>query len=114
MTRFRSFVEQLDTDNSKLSELEKRIEEFEIVWNEFEAVQSKIEIVDPTAEQIAEGEQFENIYFYSITKANNLLPHCSTLVTQPPSNANSSNQVEIRLPVISLPEFNGETDNSFL
>ncbi|KAJ8961315.1 hypothetical protein NQ314_005964 [Rhamnusium bicolor] len=114
LTRFTSFVDSLPDfmDNKKkISELQTRLNKLETVYDDFEKVQSSIELVDESDEQIKERELFEN-QFYTIVAVANVKISSINVPTSPLPIISShvSDNINVKLPQISIPEFSGAYD----
>jgi len=120
LDNFAAFVDQikLHQDNSKIFELELRIQTVEnCLLSEFSEVQLEIETADPDNFDPSETSTFESFYFTKVAEAKHLLKNYN----QPPTNEvlytlGQSNQLATerhsgaKLPVIELPKFNGAAD----
>jgi hypothetical protein len=119
LTRMQSFIE---TGDRKLNDVQVRYEELPNIYNKFEAAQSELELFDDDDDHSADRQQFEDHYFAVKAKFNELL-HAAV---EPPRSKHSSHSsfssrhshvspnlnygsTHIKLPVISLPTFEGET-----
>jgi hypothetical protein len=117
-TRMQTFIE---TGDRKLNDIHVRFEELPNIFNKFEAAQSELELSDDTDHSV--DRQFEEQYFEVKAKFNELLhpvvdpplsrrsSSCSSLSGH---NNNHSPQspasgINIKLPLITLPTFEGET-----
>ena len=118
LTRMQAFIE---TGDRKLNEMQVRSEKLSNIYNKFETVQSEQELfgdVDLSADRL----QFEDQYFAVKAKFNELLhPAASPPLSRHSSSHSSSSRhthvsadshhssTHIKLPVISLLTFDGET-----
>jgi hypothetical protein len=106
----------IKTGDCKLNNIQVRFEELPNIFNKFEGAQSELELSDD-ADHSGEREAFENQYFEVKAKFNKLL---HPVVNQSRSRHSSSERrntsprshgssVHIKLPVISLPTYEGDT-----
>jgi hypothetical protein len=118
LTRIQNFIE---TGDRKLNEIQMRFDELQRIFNRFDTAQSELELSDDT-DYVSDREVFETQYFQVKAKLNELLhpvvdpprsrhnsPRGSSSGhsnTSPRSHTSSSH---IRLPVIALPTFEGDT-----
>ncbi|XP_071057038.1 uncharacterized protein [Onthophagus taurus] len=110
ITRFETFL--INQANQKPDELKVRLDNVVNLLPEYESIQFKIESLDSTQE--SDREVFEDRFYELITEARKILnsfnpqldtPRISTPIS---SNDNStSNKLNVKLPKITLPEFNG-------
>jgi len=115
LTRMQAFIE---TGDRKLNEIQVRFEELSNIYKKFETAQSELELFDEVDHSV-DRQQFEDQFFAAKTKFNELLHP----VPSPPLSRHSSSHSScsrhthvshhssphIKLPVISLPTFEGET-----
>jgi len=118
LTRMQTFIE---TGDRKLNDMQVRSEELSNIYNKFEIAQSELELCDDIYHS-ADRQQFEDQYFAVKAKFNELLHiavgpplsrhssshSSSSRHTQVSPNSHHSS-THIKLPVISLPTFEGET-----
>jgi len=116
-TRFKTFIENYEHSIENRLILEARLEKFNESWQEYHVIQTQIDALLPQMD-IEEREGFENVFFNVQAKARSKLVQSQVdrLEIQPNLQASNSgqnilnvhaNQTSIRLPVISLPNFNG-------
>jgi len=115
LTRMQTFIE---TGDRKLKEMQVRFEELSNIYNKFETAQSELELFDEVDHSV-DRLQFEDQYFAVKAKFNELLhPAASPPLSKHSSSHSSSSRhthvshhsrTHIKLPVISLPNFEGET-----
>jgi len=115
LTRMQTFIE---TGHRKLNEMQVRFEELSNIYNKFETAQSDLELFDG-ADHSDDRLQFEDQYFAVKAKFNELLHQAASppLSRHSSSHSSSSRHIYvshhsstyIKLPVISLPTFEGET-----
>jgi len=122
LTRIHTFIE---TGDRKLNDMQVRSEELPNIYNKFETAQSELELFDDV-DHLADRQQFEDQYFAVKAKCNEL-PHIAVgpqLSRHSSSHSSSSrhthvspnshhSSTHIKLPVISLPTFEGETTSWF-
>ncbi|KAJ8977224.1 hypothetical protein NQ317_002477 [Molorchus minor] len=92
ITRFETFLET------------GRLDKLSLVWTAFDEVQTNIELIQGTASELQERDNFENHYFYVVGKAESIQksqPNESFPVSQ-------GAQIEVKLPQTKLPEFSGD------
>lgn len=114
-TRFKTFVENyVDSAENRLI-LDARLEKYNELWNEYHELQTKIDMNLPEAD-IAERERFEDAFFSVQAIARSRLAQSSVNGSGARSNLQTdnvrqsdpnTNQIPVRLPVISLPTFSG-------
>lgn len=116
LTRFTGFLDDT-TNHSKITEISTRLQRIEQGFDEFDTVQSQIEIIDESTEQLDERTIFEEKFFSAISMAKDLINNKMTVNSNSLSNSNvksnectSNTQFNIKLPQLSLPEFNGAYD----
>jgi len=118
LTRMQTFIE---TGDRKLNDIQVRFDKLPNIFNKFEGAQSELKLSDD-ADYSVDRQQFEDQYFEVKAKFNELLhpmvdpprsrhssPHSSLSGhsnTSPRSHASSAH---IKLPVISLPTYDGDT-----
>jgi len=115
LTRMQTFIE---TGDRKLNEMQVRFEELSYIYNKFETAQIELELFDDV-DHSADRLQFEDQYFAVKAKFNELLhPAASPQLSRHSSSHSSSSRythvshhssTHIKLPLISLPTFEGET-----
>jgi len=106
------------SDPSTIMELEMRTTRLEAAYEDFLSTQTRIEILDPREEQLDERSAVETTYYETISPAMVLLESTKTNQRRATESSNHQCSVEhmgrydtqsaIRLPPISLPEFNGD------
>jgi hypothetical protein len=117
LTQMQTYTE---TGFRKLNKTQVRLDDLPVIFNKFEGAQSELELSDDT-DHSGDRELFKNQYYQVKAKFNKLLHpvvdqsrsrHSSQSSssehrnTSPRSHANS---VHIKLPVISLPTYEGDT-----
>ena len=120
LTRMQTFIE---TGDRKLNDMQVRFEELSNIYNKFETAQSELELFDDL-DHSADRLQIEDQYFAVKTKFNELL---HTALSPPLSrhsfsHSSSSRHTHVshhssthmKLPVISLPTFEGELQVGFI
>jgi hypothetical protein len=113
-----SFIE---TGDRKPNDMQVRFEEIPNIYNKFEEAQSELELFDD-ADHSEGRQQFEDQYFAVKAKCNELLhpalgpslsrhsfSHSSSSRHSRVSPNSHHSSTHIKLPVISLPIFEGET-----
>ncbi|XP_018369742.1 PREDICTED: uncharacterized protein LOC108765485 [Trachymyrmex cornetzi] len=116
-TRFKTFVENYADSVENRIALESRLEKYNELWYEYHALQTKIDAILPKPD-IAERERFEEVFFavqaaarsklgqYGINRIESHVNRQAENAIQNAPNA-INHQTLIRLPVITLPNFNG-------
>lgn len=107
LTRFTSFIQNFN-ENKPLAELKKRLQVVEEnILKDFNAVQSSIELLDP--EQGEERNEFENKYFETVARAENVISNTILPPVGEISNQSDSMPLNntVKLPTIQLPTFQG-------
>lgn len=110
LNRFSDFVNSF-SDNSKIYNLQSRLEKVQGLWAEFVGVQGDLEIYDKDSDHSEYRVKFEDLFFectgmakafidkyFSQNQANTLPTHLPGMV---------SNNINTNLPKIKLPEFSG-------
>jgi hypothetical protein len=117
LTRMQTFIE---TGYRKLNDIQVRFEELPNIFYKFEGAQSELELLDD-ADHSGEREVFENQYFEVQAKFNELLHPVVNQSRSSNSSRSSSSErrntsprshgsnAHNKLPVISLPTFDGNT-----
>ena len=115
LTRMQIFI---TTGDRKLNEIEVRFDELPNIYNKFETAQSELELSGDSDHSV-DRQQFEDQYFEVKARFNELLHPVVDLSPSRHSSPRSSlsenasqshaSSVNIKLPVIALPVFNGET-----
>jgi hypothetical protein len=108
----------ITTGDRKLNEIQVRFDELPNIYNKFETAQIELELSDDT-DYSADRQQFEDQYFEVKAKFSELLHPVVDLSTSRHSSPRSSlsenasqlhaSSVNIKLPVIALPIFEGQT-----
>lgn len=112
---FGTFLNSLETNQSKRVELASRIEKVEELWSEFDKVQIEIEDVDESEDQLTARNIFEDSYHELISKARELLKGNQAI---PPTNLQPgisqfllldplAIRPVVKLPNIDIPKFDG-------
>lgn len=111
LTRFSNHVSSLAGKKVvDVNNLQRRIADAEPLLKEFNDIQSAIEQQTETIDD-SQREEFENTYYESISKANDLiLKHKPKAL---PETRNSDLPSQIRLPRIDLPKFDGNYERWF-
>lgn len=122
VTRFSNFLQSFEIANKTCTELEKRLQKIEPLWEEFMSIQGQIEVLDESAAQIADLERelngFEGIYFDLISRAQDIINenlnrvaqvHAQSSVTSLAQAQNIAHQptISVKLPALDLPKFSG-------
>jgi len=120
LTRFTKYIDSIDgTSNIQTNELDLRLANITPVLDLFYEVQGKIEVaitaIEVDESQNIETEAFEDTYFKYISKGKALLELCTNTRTPNEghyqnnilSNAQVSSEVNVKLPPIPLPSFDG-------
>lgn len=117
-TRFSNFLKD-PRNKENVTQIQMRLNNIQTSLSEFEKVQSKIDVLMKVAERGTETQEFEDLYFQEIATAQEMLR-----ISQPPSITSRSNQtsqatntsqsniasneaLNVRLPKLDLPTFNG-------
>lgn len=122
LTKFITFFDKISpaVNSEKINELENRLITILDIINKFDVIQSQIEYLDADELGTDERDNFENKYFYIITKAKELIKDHNTRI-QTNFNQNMFQQVtaqqnhlpnhsSVKLPTLELPKFNGSID----
>lgn len=116
LTRFKTFLNKCD-ENTPTTEIQQRLNKLESLWTQFDEVQLEIEMLDTSddAEEASseEREAFESEYFRLQSHAEQII---STRVEHevvretpvPTAREASIDKQRIKLPALSLPEFDGD------
>ena len=118
LTRMQTFIE---TGDRKLNDIRVRFEELPNIFNKFEAAQSELELSDDTDHSV-DRQHFEEQYFEVNARFNELLhpmvdppfsrhssPRSSVSGNNNHSPQSPASGINIKLPLITLPTFEGET-----
>jgi hypothetical protein len=115
LTKFVSMVDELNQENPNFDQLKMKFEKFKSLESEFDSVQKQIEShveEDAVDEQVDYREEFENNFIAAAVRVNKILDaaksetpngnthHSNISVTNP-------NFVQVALPTMSLPSFDG-------
>ncbi|KAJ8947301.1 hypothetical protein NQ317_003027, partial [Molorchus minor] len=117
LTRFKNFIDNLNTENPDLLELELRLRKLDSCWQTFSEIQLEIEMIDDVQENEQVRQNFENDYFKYETMAKRLLQPSLQQVASSVGELNNSSRViseeifNIKLPRINLPSFDGTYNN---
>lgn len=119
LTRFNSFLESL-SENSNLTQLKLRMQKLENILTEFEEIQAQIEEHDLSDSQ-EERESFETLYYELAAQGEDYIrnntPSQSSIASNhsntSPNTNTASQQIQVRLPSIDLPTFNGRYEDWF-
>ncbi|XP_043461973.1 uncharacterized protein LOC122498348 [Leptopilina heterotoma] len=113
-TRFENFINNYVPVTETFFELESRLEKFEQLWSEFEKIQGEIDAFSTEIDN-REWEQFENGFFSTLSMAKRKKAQCMELSR--PASVNSESAIlsngssvgvsHARLPIITLPNFDG-------
>ncbi|XP_045449094.1 uncharacterized protein LOC123657615 [Melitaea cinxia] len=111
LTRFANYVSNLKNEticSKKQIDLKLRIQGASTMFGEFNNIQTKLEeSVSDIDDQLTQRELFESSYYNAISEAEYLLSLCKDTDTLNPS----AQKPTIKLPVISLPIFDGSIGN---
>lgn len=117
LKRLSEFVEQFDLDNQNVFDLNSRFEKIDSYYDEFDEIQLKIEhhvltllnneglLIDCAANR----KEFEDKYFNLKSSAQSILKTLSK--KDDPVINEVPHKPQLKLPIISLPNFNGECEN---
>lgn len=114
LTRFDKYLCNINLSSLNLSELATRLEKNEDILSKFEDCQLQLEILGEDDDHELEREHFENFYYMVISKARSLLN--GQQIGQVNSNESQSKPVtneplvNIKLPPLNLPHFDGSFD----
>lgn len=117
LTAFSNFLNDLDDELNPLqvNELQLRLGKIETLYQQYDEVQLKLEcLVSDVDLQIAERNEFESVYYKTLSKAQILLQNNSNKsvdVTLGTEHSSPKNRQHVKLPVIQLPRFSGSYDN---
>ncbi|XP_036141015.1 uncharacterized protein LOC118644996 [Monomorium pharaonis] len=109
LSKFTTYIDRFN-DSRNLTELTARLEKAEDLWADFDKIQTEIELEDDTETQSEHRDAFETAYFNVIGRARQLKHAGSQQASsdvQPQANHTCANQ-NVNLPILKLPEFNGE------
>lgn len=110
--RFEQFLNDA-ANHKKIDEIDIRLQRLDETWNEFQTVQLSIELIDNSDEICAERNDFEDKYFYLVSRFRYLIntnkTHSNNNQVVPNNYLNPS--MNIKLPQIDLPHFNGTYEN---
>lgn len=120
ITRANTYLKSLNLDNiqeNEIAQLNSRLERLQTVLNQFDELQSEIELNLSLANESLEIEDlersnFEDAYFNLIGKINQTIDKF-TKEQQKSEDlvSTSATQLQVKLPDIKLPTFNGNFDN---
>ncbi|XP_012234575.1 uncharacterized protein [Linepithema humile] len=116
-TRFKTYIDSYVDSLQERFILESKLEKYNESWQEYHTVQTKIDALLPEPD-IPQREGFEEAFFIVQAKARSILARSRTNETNVQGNLQNqntgqnvlnlnANQTLVRLPVISLPTFNG-------
>ncbi|XP_061720042.1 uncharacterized protein LOC133527166 [Cydia pomonella] len=109
--KYVEFESKTDITSSQVNELALRLGRFEIVFNNFDDLREKIESITSDSEQLKENIQIENDFFDLINCAQEFIDMHKQRFTDADdgsvSSRNSNQQINIKLPQIKLPSFDG-------
>lgn len=120
LTRFKKFVTD-SSNNSKITEISTRMQRMELIFDEFNKVQEEIEQYDESEQNFSERVIFEDDYYETVAKAKEFVGQFGNQAQNSlfmPQQNNSdfniqSSRIEtfnVKLPPLSLPEFDGSYD----
>lgn len=114
VTRFRKFLDSVNTENPDIIGIEERLKSFESCLAVFEEIQSSIEFLNEAELDSDAREEFENSYYTLISTAKRLIlknkNNDNPMSTNSGSIGGSINN-HIRLPKIELPTFDGNYEH---
>lgn len=120
LTRFHTYKTNFREDDST-SNLRLRKANFALLLNKFDAIQSRIEIIDSSPSQMDERTAFEDAYYSLLSwaddtieekekiKSRNENPSVVRIATE--NNEFESTSVQVKLPMVHLPSFDGTLEN---
>lgn len=115
LTNFTKYINELSGSLSlqQVNELQLRIGKIECLYDHYDEVQLKIEcLVDDIDAQSSERNDFESLYYQSLSKAQELISsNTKILRCDNVDNSRLSNHNLVKLPTIDLPKFHGSYDN---
>lgn len=114
VTRFLTFINKFKGSETKdYSQLETRLEKIEETWSNFEKIQTEIELLTEDQAQIDERELFEDSFFSVVAEAKSLINSKIEINQSLLSTQNTNTKLNVKLPNLSLPEFDGSYDKWF-
>ncbi|XP_071056161.1 uncharacterized protein [Onthophagus taurus] len=107
VTRFGSFVDEVQLGNKNIAELKTRLKRLEKLWDEFDNIQTEIEENEKGDEQSqsTERETFENKYFEVISRAEEITELNKSV--NKTTIVDTYSQFSANLPSLNLPQFKG-------
>lgn len=120
VTRFTNFLNTFELANKSFTELAKRLERIEPLWDQFNKIQSEIAFLDDSDIQKTDLDKelssFENTYFDVISRAQDMIntnnnsiqsqyQAISSATVQ--SNIQPTPLINVKLPPLNLPKFSG-------
>lgn len=121
LTKFKNFLENYNPANGDIEVLKIRLEKAKTLLDEFEKVHEEIEVTENVDDE-ASRQLFEESYFEYVATAQSLLnQHCRNQASTSDINNSISQgtdivsiparfELNIKLPVITLPKFDGKFD----
>ncbi|XP_026746972.1 uncharacterized protein LOC113508216 [Trichoplusia ni] len=113
-TLFSKFVQSLEASNPteiQKTELDERLKKIEVVFDQFCSIQDDIDLYVSGSQidkELQERESFENQYYAIVAKSKCILKESSTVHSD--NNNCKSHAHGIKLPTITLPNFDGSYD----
>lgn len=120
LTNFINFLTNLklteldEVSESQIKELNLRTEKLETLFSDFSKCQDRIEVLCSSLDdQLKERELTENLFYSNLTDAQSLIFNHSSNVAKSQHNSENTNissnhdNVNVKLPIIKLPSFNG-------
>ncbi|KYN02289.1 hypothetical protein ALC62_06898 [Cyphomyrmex costatus] len=116
LTKFDTFLGGFLVSKENMTQLRIRLEKIDKSWDIYDEVQTQIEVLDDfeqfVSKQRAERFEFEETYFAIVSKARlildeNVHPRVSVRAENVSIANESAASTAVRLPVMSLPTFNG-------
>ncbi|KAK9712174.1 hypothetical protein QE152_g25017 [Popillia japonica] len=106
---FKRDIQNVDDKNIKFQELQIRLEKAEELVDLYENVQSDLEVItDINEESLVERALFEKEYYKAVADARSILQTTNEQSVKSTSSQPDSERVRgIKLPQISLPNFDG-------
>ena len=111
LNTFKSFIAKVS--NSDIGQVHCRLEKIETLWDAFDQVQTEIENLtvdnqDRFDREVEARDAFTDEYFACVAKARELIANASkTSTTQVSNISTNSTESLVKLPALSIPEFNG-------
>ncbi|XP_071050692.1 uncharacterized protein [Onthophagus taurus] len=107
VTRFGSFVDEVQLGNKNIAELKTRLKRLEKLWDEFDNIQTEIEENEKGDEQSqsTERETFENKYFEVISRAEGITELNKSV--NKTTILDTYSQFSANVPSWNLPQFKG-------